>query len=79
MRKGRVEQLRRRQKSVVYTGLQAFQAVLLLLQLYLFVSTLETMLTGKFSTAIPSAAFSLVILSVNVWILAGINRVEGQR
>lgn len=78
MRKGRVAQLRRRQKSVVYTGLQVFQAVLLLLQLYLFVSTLETMLAGKFSTAVPSAAFSLAILAVNVWILAGINRVENQ-
>ena len=79
MRSGRTEQLRRGQKSVVYTGLQVFQAVLLLLQLYLFVSALELMLGGKLSTAVPSAAFSCLILAANVWILFGVNRLERQR
>jgi len=79
LRFGGTEQLRRRQKSVVYTGLQVFQSVLLLLQLYLLVSTLDAILGGKLTTAVPSAAFSCLILVANVWIFVGTNRVERQR
>lgn len=78
MSQQRIDQLRRRQKSGVYTGLQVFQAVLILMQLYLFASTLESMLAGNISTAIPAAAFSVVILVANIWILVGINRLERQ-
>ena len=72
------ERLRRRQKSAVMTGLQVFQAVLLLLQLYLFVSVLETILGGKTHTAIPAAAFSALLLLVNIWMFIGISKLEKQ-
>ncbi len=63
---------RRRQKSSVFIALLLFQLVLVLLQLWLFVSVLENMLGGHFAMAIPAAVASMVILIVNVWILRGV-------
>ncbi|MCB0825380.1 MAG: hypothetical protein KDC26_04265 [Armatimonadetes bacterium] len=79
MKRNLTERLRRRQKSGVLTGLQVFQAVLLLLQLYLFVSVLETMLAGHAHTAIPAAGFSILLLVANVWMLIGIQKLEKQQ
>lgn len=78
MSEQRVNKLRRRQKSVVYMGLQVFQGVLIMLQLYLFVSALESMLGGHDAQAVPAAAFSILILLANIWIFVGINRLEAQ-
>lgn len=78
MKRDQTARLRRRQKSAVYTGMQVFQSVLLLLQLYLFVSVLESILAGKLSTSIPAAVFSLLILVVNIWMFIGLRRVERQ-
>ena len=78
MKRDHTARLRRRQKSAVYTGMQVFQSVLLLLQLYLFVSVLESILAGKISTSIPAAVFSLIILVVNIWMYIGLRKVERQ-
>jgi predicted Co/Zn/Cd cation transporter (cation efflux family) len=78
VRQNQTDRLRRRQKSSVLTGLQIFQSVLMLLQLYLFISVLESILAGKTSTAIPAAVFSIVILVVNIWMLIGVRKLERQ-
>lgn len=78
MKNDRSSQLRRRQKSAIYSGMQVFQSVLLLLQLYLFVSVLESILAGKVSTSLPAAIFSLILLVVNIWMFVGLRRVELQ-
>lgn len=79
MKDNQTERLRRRQKSAVLTGLQVFQSVLLLLQLYLFVSVLETMLAGQTHTAIPAATFSILLLGANLWMFLGIQKLENQQ
>lgn len=70
---------RRRQKSVVFVGFLLFGLILFLIQLWLFVMVLENLLAGKAGMAIPAAVASLVLLSVNLWMLAGVNRVLKMR
>jgi len=53
-----------------------FNLVLVLIQLWLFVSVLENMLAGDLKMAIPAAIASVVILSVNMWMLRGIDKME---
>lgn len=66
------DSLRRRQKAAVFAGLLLFNLVLVLIQLWLFVSVLENLLAGDEQMAIPAAVASAVILAVNVWMLRGI-------
>lgn len=68
--------LRRRQKSVVFASLLLFILVLILIQLWLFVSVLENLIGGDEQMAIPAAFASLVILGVNWWMLRGILYME---
>ena len=68
--------LRRQQKSSVFVALLLFNLVLVLIQLWLFVSVLENMLAGDLKMAIPAAIASVVILSVNMWMLRGIDKME---
>jgi polyferredoxin len=65
---------RRRQRSGIFAALLLFNLVLVLLQLWLFVGVLESLLDGKTTMAIPAAILSLVILGVNVWMLDGVVR-----
>ena len=67
---------RRSQKSTVFVALLCFNIVLLLLQLWLFVSTLEGLIGGHSRMAIPAAIASAVIFVVNVWMLRGLNKLE---
>lgn len=67
---------RRRQRSSVFVALLLFNLVLVILQLWLFVSILESALDGDSQFAIPKAAISFVILGVNLWMLKGIYRME---
>ena len=69
---------RRRQRSALFIGLLLFQLVLILLQLWLFVSTLESLIDGNSVIAVPAAIASIVCLIVNVWMLIGANRLERQ-
>jgi hypothetical protein len=70
---------RRRQRSSVFVALMLFQFVLIILQLWLFVSALEGILDGKPGMAIPGAVVSFVCLAVNSWMLAGVNRIDHER
>lgn len=70
---------RRAQRSSVLVGLQLFNLVLILLQLWLFVTILEGLLGGETGAAVTAAVASVGILVVNIWILTGIYRMEGGR
>lgn len=67
---------RHQQRSVVFTALLLFNLVLIILQLWLFVSVLENLIDGKTAMAIPAGIASLICAGVNVWMLAGIRRME---
>ncbi len=67
---------RNRQKSQVVAAMQLFNFILLVLQMWLFVGSLENALRGDFGMALPSAAASVLILGVNIWILLGVFRLE---
>ena len=72
-----IERYRRQQRSTVFNGLLLFNLVLIILQLWLFVSVLENLIARKPAMAIPAAIASVVCLAVNIWMLAGIGRMEG--
>jgi hypothetical protein len=50
--------------------------VLVTLQLWLFVAVLENILAGHTGMAVPAAIASVVILGINIWMLAGIYRID---
>lgn len=64
----------RRQRSAVFVALLLFNLVLVLLQLWLFVSVLEGLVGGREAMAFPAAAASLGLFLVNVWMLRGLYR-----
>ena len=64
------------QRSAIYVGMLLFSMVLLLIQMWLFVATLNNFLDGRYAVAAPAAALSLCCLGVNVWMLAGLTRLE---
>jgi hypothetical protein len=72
------ERLRQRhhQRFAVFSGLVLFNFVLIILQLWLFVSTLENLIDGRTQMAIPAAIASMVCLAVNVWMLIGLQRLD---
>ncbi|MBX7131121.1 MAG: hypothetical protein K1X67_00435 [Fimbriimonadaceae bacterium] len=63
-----------RQRSTVFVALLLFNLILVLLQLWLFVSVLEGLLNGRADMALPAGAASLALFGVNLWMLRGINR-----
>ncbi|HVT12776.1 MAG TPA: DUF6755 family protein [Fimbriimonadaceae bacterium] len=75
----KVEQNRRRQRSPVFLALLFFELVLVLLQLWLFVSALEGILAGEPTMALPGAIVSIVCLVVNTWMLIGVERSDHGR
>ena len=70
---------RNRQRTVVFVTLLLFELVLVLLQLWLFVSTLEALLSGRSGMAVPAAAASIACLAVNLWMLIGVYRVDKEK
>jgi uncharacterized membrane protein (DUF485 family) len=68
--------LRHRQQAVVFVSLLLFNLVLVLIQLWLFVTVLENLLGGHIAMALPAAFTSFVILALNIWMLRGIERIE---
>ena len=63
-----------KQRSTVYVALLMFNLVLILLQLWLFVSVLEGLIHGRISMAIPAGIASVGLFAVNLWMLRGIFR-----
>ncbi len=70
------EQQRHRQRAAVYVVLLMFNLTLIILQIWLFAGTLENLIAGKFSVAIPAAVVSVICAGVNVWMLVGLYRME---
>ena len=68
--------VRERQKSTVFVALLLFSLVLVTLQLWLFVAVLENIQAGHAGMALPAAVASGVILGINVWMLAGVYRMD---
>ena len=73
------EERRDEQRSTVYVGMLLFSLVLLLIQMWLFVATLNNFLDGRYDVAVPAAAVSLLCLGVNVWMLVGLSRMESAK
>ncbi|HEY0868231.1 MAG TPA: DUF6755 family protein [Fimbriimonas sp.] len=69
-------QYRRNQKSIVFNALLLFNLVLVVIQLWLFVSALEGILHGRTGMVVPGAIASLAIMGVNIWMLIGIGRLD---
>ena len=67
---------RMRQKSTLFVAMTLFQFVLILIQLWLFVSVLENITAGHAPMAIPAAAISVVVAAINSWMLRGLFRLE---
>jgi hypothetical protein len=65
---------RRRQKSVVFVGFLLFAVILFLIQLWLFVLVLDRTLAGKTEMVFQASVLSLILLGVNIWMFAGVNR-----
>jgi hypothetical protein len=71
--------LRKRQRSAVFMSLLLFELILVILQLWLFVSALEGLLAHERTMAVPAAIVSLLCLAANTWMLIGVNRADHQR
>ena len=67
---------RHQQRSSVFVALLLFELVLVLLQLWLFVSALEGILAGEPGMALPAAIVSAVCLAVNTWMLMGVEKTD---
>jgi hypothetical protein len=56
----RISQFARKQRATIISGIAAFQMIIVLLQLWLFTTTMETFLAGHQETALPAALASLL-------------------
>lgn len=70
----KVNPAERRQRAIVFVALLMFNLVLVLLQLWLFVSVLEGLIHGRAGMAIPAAIASVGLFAVNLWMLRGLYR-----
>ncbi len=71
-----VHDQRRQQRSSVFTVLLLFELVLVLLQLWLFVSVLEGTVAGGSPIAVTAMFVSLVCFAINTWMLIGVLRMD---
>ena len=63
----------------MFVSLLLFQLVLIILQLWLFVSALEGLLSREPQMALPGAIVSVLCLAANWWMLVGLNRSDRER
>ena len=61
----RMTQFARKQRVTIISGIAAFQMIIVLLQLWLFTTTMETFLAGYQETALPAALASVVCFALN--------------
>lgn len=69
-------QFRKEQRTATFVAMLLFGFLLLLIQMWLFVASLDTMLEGRTLLAIPAALVSLLCFGVNAWMLLGLRRME---
>jgi hypothetical protein len=72
----RLDEDRRRQRAAVFVALLMFQTVLLLIQLWLFVSLLEGKLDGSTKMGVTAMFLSAACFAANVWMLVGVWRLD---
>jgi len=65
-----------RQISSVFVTLLLFALLLILLQLWAFVSVLEEVLHGESKMAVLAAVLSCTLFFINLWMLRAIYRVK---
>ncbi|HLK13458.1 MAG TPA: DUF6755 family protein [Fimbriimonadaceae bacterium] len=69
-------QFRKEQRTAAFVAILLFAFLLLLIQMWLFVASLDTLLEGRTLLAIPAAVVSLVCFGINAWMLLGLRRME---
>jgi hypothetical protein len=62
-------QLTRPQKTTIFSGINLFVTLLVLLQLWLLTATMNAWLGGDSSVVWPAALASLACFLVNLWLL----------
>jgi len=67
---------RRQQRTGVFVALLLFELVLVLLQLWLFVSVLEGTVSGGSPIALTAMFVSFACFAVNTWMLVGVRRLD---
>jgi hypothetical protein len=55
----------RKQRVTIISGIAALQMIIVLMQLWLFTTTMETFLAGFQETALPAALASVICLGLN--------------
>ena len=66
----------RSQRSTIVTGMLVFVALIVVLQLWLLVATMNAFLAGEAGIVVPAAGVSLVCLGLNVGLLVYLYRLE---
>lgn len=69
----------RTQNATVFVTMLLFELVLLMIQIWLFVSALDGVLSGRRQMSLPAAIASVACLAINCWMLVGIYRVDHER
>lgn len=71
-----VHEDRRRQRGLVVGTLIMFQLVIVLLQLWLFVSVLDGVAAGASPIGFTATVVSLACFAANAWMLVGVWRID---
>jgi hypothetical protein len=61
----RLSQFARKQRVTIISGIAAFQAIIVILQLWLFTATMEAFLAGYQEAALPAALASIGCFALN--------------
>ncbi len=56
-----------------------FSLLLILLQLWLFVSVLESLIHRTSGMTVPAAVASVVLFAINVWMLRGVTALSSRQ
>ncbi|MDR3690776.1 MAG: hypothetical protein P4L46_15470 [Fimbriimonas sp.] len=66
------------QQAIIFVALLLFCLVLVTIQLWLFVGSLEAHLRGNRAMSIPAAIISATVFGLNAWMYFGVRRIERQ-
>jgi uncharacterized membrane-anchored protein len=72
----RMTQFARKQRGTIISGVAAFQMIIVILQLWLFTTTMETFLTGYQETSLPAALSSVICFALNCGLFFYLQRLE---
>lgn len=66
------------QKMTVLYGILCFVVILLILQLWLLIATMDAYLGGDYKIALPAALVSLVCFGLNLGLLRYLSTMDGR-